>query len=255
MALDRSLLQSLLRVEQPWSVRNYRFDFAARRIDIWIGTSSVLNWFGVTRKPTEQVTDYIWRHDNLGAWHSHVHLALPAGMTLPNTAWSGAADQPLTRSIAHKVLTLLGEGLHLRHICEVLDLSLDEVWKYRYAAGANISTSADLDAREPALVARGTPAPQRAPVSAPARVHAAPTGNDTDTVPDLSDPVWRHLLEGRVTLDIRVLSLKLLLSRMRTQLADTSDEEIRLLRVRELHRYFERNARMLGYELYQIKAA
>jgi len=58
-----------------------------------------------------------------------------------------------------------------------------------------------------------------------------------------------------VHIDIRILSLKLLLSRMRTQLAGVSDEEIRLLRMRELHRYFVRNERMLGYELYQIKAA
>lgn len=254
MALDRSLLQSLLRVEQPWSVRSYRFDFATRKIDIWIGPGSVLSWFGVARKTTEAIVEHQWRHDNLGGWHSYIHLSLPAGTTLPNVPWTGAADQPLTRSLAHKLLTLLGEGVHLRHICEVLDLSLDEVWKYRYAAGASISAGADADTGEPPLVARGTPPPRTAVRAIPTPPPASPPPTD-GSVPDLGDPIWQHLLEGRVHIDIRILSLKLLLSRMRTQLAGVSDEEIRLLRMRELHRYFVRNERMLGYELYQIKAA
>jgi hypothetical protein len=253
MALDRSLLQSLLRVEQPWSVRSYRFDFAARKIDVWIGPGSVLSWFGVARKATETAVEHHWRHDNLGGWHSHIHLSLAAGTPLPNVPWTGAADQPLTRSLAHKLLTLLGEGVHLRHICEVLDLSLDEVWKYRYAAGASISAGAD--AGEPPLVARDTPPPRTGARTTPVPAPATSPATAVDSVPDLADPIWQHLLEGRVHIDIRILSLKLLLSRMRTQLAGVSDEEIRLLRMRELHRYFVRNERMLGYELYQIKAA
>jgi len=257
MALDRSLLQSLLRVEQPWSVRSYRFDFTARKIDIWIGPGSVLNWFGVVRKATEAVVEHYWRHDNLGGWHSYVHFSLPVGAVLPNVPWTGAPDQPLTRSLARKLLTLLGEGVHLRHICEVLDLSLDEVWKYRYAAGASVSGGPDGEAGEPPMVARSTPAPRAAvrAVPTPAPASASPAVIDDGAVPDLADPIWQHLLEGRVHIDIRILSLKLLLSRMRTQLAGVSDEEIRLLRMRELHRYFVRNERMLGYELYQIKAA
>jgi len=54
-------------------------------------------------------------------------------------------------------------------------------------------------------------------------------------------------------LDIRVLSLKLMLTRVRSQLEVISDDEVRLLKLRDLHRYFVKNERVLGHELAQLK--
>jgi hypothetical protein len=69
----------------------------------------------------------------------------------------------------------------------------------------------------------------------------------------VSDPVWLKLIEGQVDLDIRALSLKLLMTRLRSQLEVITDEEVRMLKLRELHRYFVKNARMLGHELSQLR--
>jgi hypothetical protein len=77
-----------------------------------------------------------------------------------------------------------------------------------------------------------------------------PTSGD---IPDVSDPVWLKLIEGQVDLDIRALSLKLLMTRLRSQLEVITDEEVRMLKLRELHRYFVKNARMLGHELSQLR--
>jgi hypothetical protein len=71
-------------------------------------------------------------------------------------------------------------------------------------------------------------------------------------VPDATDPVWQQLAEGQVDLDIRTLSLKLMLTRMRSQMDVIRDSDVRLLKLRELHRYFVKNKRMLGYELDQL---
>lgn len=46
-----------------------------------------------------------------------------------------------------------------------------------------------------------------------------------------------------------------MLSRVRSQLAVITDDEVRELKVRELHRYFVKNARMLGHELKQLEVA
>ena len=83
---------------------------------------------------------------------------------------------------------------------------------------------------------------------------ATQAGEDGD-VPDVSDPVWMQLASGGIEPDIRVLSLKLLLTRIRSQMDIIHDDEVRMLKLRELHRYFVKNARMLGHELAQIRGA
>ena len=71
-------------------------------------------------------------------------------------------------------------------------------------------------------------------------------------VPDLDDPVWQRLMDGTLPLDVRVLGLQLLLSRTRSQVAMIADEEVRRMKLRDLHRYFVKNERMLAYELGQL---
>ncbi|WP_051511870.1 hypothetical protein [Methylibium sp. T29] len=72
-------------------------------------------------------------------------------------------------------------------------------------------------------------------------------------MPDVTDPIWLRLANGDLQLDIRVLSLKLMLTRVRSQLDLISDDEVRLLKLRDLHRYFVKNERVLSHELAQLK--
>jgi len=52
-----------------------------------------------------------------------------------------------------------------------------------------------------------------------------------------------------------VLGLRLLLSRLRTQFEVIADDEVRLLKLQELHRYFVKNRRLLTHELAQLEEA
>lgn len=72
-------------------------------------------------------------------------------------------------------------------------------------------------------------------------------------MPDVTDPVWLRLLDGDLSLDIKVLSLKLMLTKLRSQLDLIHDEEVRLLKLKELHRYFVKNERVLTHELDQLR--
>jgi hypothetical protein len=88
---------------------------------------------------------------------------------------------------------------------------------------------------------------------APAAAPAADEPVADDGLPAASDPVWLAVLEGRRKLDIRVLGLKLLLTRLRAQLDLIPDKEVRQLKVQEFHRYFSKNRHLLAFELNQIR--
>lgn len=72
-------------------------------------------------------------------------------------------------------------------------------------------------------------------------------------VPDVSDPLWQALLMGERDLDVRALSLRLLLSKLRGQARALQDDEVRMLKLVELHRFFEKNQAVLRHELSQLQ--
>jgi hypothetical protein len=155
--------------------------------------------------------------------------------------------------MAKRIFDLLNEGLELNSICTLYGVNLDELWRFKYALdNGKAGIQVDKAARAPAAkVASGTSA---AAASGTAAGTATPAGEDGG-VPDVSDPVWMELASGGIEPDIRVLSLKLLLTRIRSQMDIIHDDEVRMLKLRELHRYFVKNARMLSHELAQIRGA
>lgn len=85
-----------------------------------------------------------------------------------------------------------------------------------------------------ALAVDGTPAPAYA-------------------LPEPSDPLWMALLDGRCPLDVRALGLRLLLARLRAQIHSLTDDDVRMLKLVELHRYFTRHQSALGHEIAQLR--
>ena len=80
------------------------------------------------------------------------------------------------------------------------------------------------------------------------------TGNKQSfELPDVSDPLWLELLNGKRDLDVRTLSLRLLLSRLRGQARLLQNDDVRMLKLVELHRFFEKNQAVLRHEISQIK--
>lgn len=244
MALDRYVLKSLLQIDQPWAVQDYTFDPRRRTLEVTIGRDVGRNWFSFGRAHEEDIEEYTWRHVNLAGWHTSVRLRLPVGSDLPEKPWCGDQQHPFTRGLATRVFVLFNEGLTLRSICSVLELPLDAVWKYRCALDSGRSGSA----------AEAGPSEPINTKSAPlAAQHALNEDTHRDTIPDPSEPVWLALIEGGIELDIRMLSLKLLLTKIRTQLEVIRDDEVRMMKLREVHRYFVKNERTLAYELDQIR--
>ena len=72
-------------------------------------------------------------------------------------------------------------------------------------------------------------------------------------VPDVNDPLWESLITGTLNIQIKTLSFQLLLSKLRQQVSLQQTNDVKLMKLRELHRYVERNARTLGHELQQLR--
>ena len=239
MALDKVLLGRLLQLNEPWTVRDFRFDPNARKLDAWIGVEAPRGWFARARRQPAEGPERVWRHVDLAGWRCHVHVQAPVGADLSALPWAGVVDMPFSQALSKYVFALFNEGVPLNGICAITGIPLQELWKFKYS----------LDQGKTAIAAPASPA---AAAGAPAAAESA--AQATEDIPDLTDPVWLKLIEGQVDIDIRALSLKLLMTRLRSQLEVITDEEVRMLKLRELHRYFVKNARMLGHELSQLRA-
>jgi len=231
MADQRDTWRQLLQLQPPWQVLRLRHDETTRRFDVWIGVETPKPWFGFGRRASEPPLEhYAWRHVNFGDWRVHLYVAMPVGMPLVDAPWVGELDMPFSHQLSRQILSLLKSDVSLQRICDLLDLPVSELWRFRYALDSgrlSVSEAAAPDIR----------------VNEQA---------DSD-IPALDDPIWAALVDGRIEIDIRVLGLKLLLSRLRAQMVRISDREIRELKLQEFHRYFAKNKQMLGHELAQLK--
>ncbi|CAL95653.1 hypothetical protein [Azoarcus olearius] len=227
----RAVLGHLLGLEEPWAVRGVDLSARIREMVVHVGVEQPRGWFGRARRaPVGHEREMDWRHVNVGDWRVQLKVAVPEGADLSRFGWAGEDELPFTRALTRQIFALFREGVSLEHICKLLNLPLTEVWRYRFALDTGRQGGSGEGEALPATSAAGDSA-----------------------VPPPEHPVWLALLEGRQEIDVRVLALKLLLGRSRGQFELITDDEVRALKVRELHRYFVRNERALAHELAQLR--
>lgn len=254
MAMDIALLNRLLEIEPPWTVRDCQWSTSGKRVELSIGVQLPKTWFGQARAP-ENESVRRWRHINIGAHQCYIRAYVPRGVSLGRQAWVANGDMGFSHAMTKQIFAMLSEGVEYGAICNLLEISFQDLWKFKFALDsgkAGIEQKAVPATAGPASgVARAAPVMPGA-AGASATEMAGHAGVPADGVPDVTDPVWQELAEGRVSLDIRMLSLKLLLTRVRTQMEVIHDREVRVSKLRELHRYFLKNERMLGHEIAQL---
>lgn len=262
MAIDREFLNGLLQVTMPFRVKDGRVDEQSRRVDVWIGIEAARSWFGGSGRQTIATRERQWRHVNLGSYQCYIHADLPQNVELAEQSWAGDDKLGFTRAMAKQIFALLSEGVSYDGICALLEVQFEDLWKFKFALdsgsatpGLKVGAKAKSQAQAAASVtAAAAPVTASvAPVPAAAPVPGTAGAEQTSGVPDVTDPVWQELAEGRVTVDIRVLSLQLMLTRLHSQFAAIQDNDVRLLKLRDLHRYMTKNERVLGHELSQLR--
>lgn len=250
-----SNLEILLGIQSPWQVVKHAFNPISQRLDVWIATISSSapskpeksNWFDFGTKtqtttvlPAIDLSSYsAWQHQNMAAWQVYVHSPLSMQQSLIHMPWAGEAGQHFSRAMSRQIFGMMEEGASLSVICSALNVSLTDLWKFKL--GIDKGTI-------------GIQAKERAP-----RVIATPVaGSLSETtashVPSLDNLIWIELASGTLNFEVKTLSLRLLLTKIKAQFRLAMDDEVRALHIRELHRYFEKNQRALGHELAQLKS-
>lgn len=247
--IDKALLRQLLAVSGAWEIGDYQLDLRKQRCDVWIGPQIERGWFGRPKSAPPRTESRTWQHVAFGNVRFFLHVSVPVGADLSRLPWAGDNGMPFTHALAQQVFVMFNEGMPLPAICKLMGLSLNDVWRYRFAIDNGL-VQAEGGAAPRAAAARPQPEAAAAPV---APRSASETDGDT-AVPDVTDPVWLRVVNGELKLDIKVLSLKLMLTKVRSQLEVISDDEVRMLKLRDLHRYFVKNERVLAHELSQLKA-
>lgn len=220
------VLHQVLGVEAPWQVVNVRTDLGRRQIDVWLGkTAARSGWFFGGRTAAPSGNEHVWRHVNIGECRCLIHAPLPEGAAPPS--WSGEPSLPFTYAMARLVASMMRDGIRLQSICDLLDVTVADIWKFKHTLDSGkAGLSGSVAVEEVASVSR---------------------------VPEADHPVWSGLLEGAVHLDIKLLSLKLLLAKLREQMRVINDPEVRVLKAYELQRYFLRYESALNHELLQLE--
>lgn len=223
MANDLALIGGTLGITTPWQVVDVRLSGDGRRVDIWVGQEQARSWFSRGSKATSAEAHANLRHLSLCGVPCFIHIPVSALDRLQNVPWAGTADLPFTRSMQREILTLIGEGISLQTICTLVNIPFTDLWKYKYAFERGKVTA------QPVRAAEGEA-----------------------ELPDAASEVWERLLRGDLEISIQALSLKLLVTRLRTQLRLITDDEIRQIKIRELHRYFIRHQQQLRAEIEQL---
>ncbi len=99
----------------------------------------------------------------------------------------------------------------------------------------------------------GRPAPSAAPAAATTE-SAASAATDNKALPSERDPVWQKLISGDITIDSDVISLKMLLQRVRQAVDRNPSESNRIAAAKMLRQYFEKNRNKHAAEISQLQA-
>ena len=179
MALDKVLLGRLLQLNEPWTVRDFRFDPGARRIDAWIGLEVQRGWFGLARKQEPEAAERVWRHIDLAGWRCHLRVLAPPNADLSSLPWAGPADMPFSQALSKQVFALFNEGVSLNGICAITGIPLQEP--------AARPAPACRPARGPATADRRRRSPGRSRCADPGRAPAPNWRPAPDRAPPAPD--------------------------------------------------------------------
>ncbi len=259
--MNNATLEKLLGVSWPWSILSAEVDDAEHLLEVHIGLPRA-GWLTMLRNVSRDgIRTFVWRHLGVGGLRCRIRLDCPVDMPLPEAAWAGQDDSPFSHALTQRLLILLGNGASLAVVSSVFDVDPQEVWRFKRRldtgrVGASWTTSESAAPHTNAA----TPAPVTANSGPSHSNTTAVSSNDAPPraaggeLPEAEHGIWRELLTGHMSIDIRNLGLQLLLARLRTQFAVARDEDTRSLKVLELRRYCEKNINVATREIEQIKA-
>jgi hypothetical protein len=251
-------------IPSPWRATSYDVDDVAKMIQIWITQHAPhqlekkRSWFGVITtahsiSPSPATgPDLHWRHLNCMDYTCIIHTTDKLDTQHHNLPWFGQSGLPFTNRMSRHVFMCLMEGMEMNALCALLDISFTDLWKFKFGLDSGQVSFGYIPAKK-----------TRQHSSAATGVSSGATPQTMTTeelmpdsaVPAVTDPVWEYLITGDLNIQIKTLSFQLILTKLRLQFTMQQRDEVKIMKMRELHRYVERNERCLSYELKQIRNA
>lgn len=241
-------------IPQPWQLRQYRIDATTKTAHLWItrhhqnDVVKKRSWFGFgpahtvahASEPQAPVNgpEMQWRYLNVMSFECHIHTTDELSEQHYDLPWFGQPGLPFSNRLSHQTFVCLAEGMEMSTICDLLTITFADLWKFKYALDKGLVKFEHKSAKQPAPA---TPPATCLPVTSPCGV------------PEVTDPLWERLITGELNIEIKTLSLQLMFTKLRQQFSLQQSEDVKLMKLRELHRYVERNQRSLTHELCQIR--
>lgn len=238
--MEHALLTGLLGVESPWAVTDVQISKSLSTVTAYIQQPPAPAGFFGRQKAAPAQRRLRWEHVGMAGWRCQIILTVREGEQLPSATWVGESTQPYTRGLQRSILDLLLAGATVEQLAVLLSLPFADLWRYKFRLDQG---------RESSKIA--TTAPQ----SLPSQKKPPPDAIYAVTeVPDEVHPVWLAVLLGQFPFDARMLSLRLLLTKLQRDAAMHGEADLHAQAAGEIHRYFTRNSAALRHELEQIRA-
>lgn len=231
-------------IPAPWRASRYWFDDVAKTVHLWITRHPLPHvekkrgWFGLGAAQAASAVpatgpEMEWRHLNCMDYICRIHTVDQLDARHHELPWLGQPDLPFSNRLSRQVFACLTEGMEMSAICELLNIPFADLWKFKHALDLGLARF------------------EYTPVKK-TRHAALPSAPSAGELPDVANPVWERLITGALDIHIKTLSFQLILTKLRQQVGLQQNDEVKLMKLRELHRYVERNARSLAYELQQL---
>ena len=132
---DHELFTKALSLENPWYVKDVKFDPSGKRLDIYIGRTSELLPCPVCRKPCVDYDsmDREWRHLDFFQYEAHIHARIPRihckehGIKTVNIPWS-RKDSGSTKLFEFHTIDLCRE-MPVSSASKIIGTGEDSIWR------------------------------------------------------------------------------------------------------------------------------
>ena len=248
-------LQAAAGISAPWRITNFQFDPMAKMLHLWLTRhppqevkKGFFKRWSQSPPPIHAVDSVLgaqgmrWRHLNCMDYACMIHtndVLEPRHHQLP---WLGKPGQPFTNRMVKHISGSVSKGTDLSVVADLLGVDFSDLWKVKFA----------LERKGDALnKAMDAPMPSAPPLPPSESVESGLIGSDV--LASINYAVWEKLIRGELNIQIKALGFQLLLTKLRSQVAEQPTPDVIELKVRELLRFMVRNARSLDHEMTQIR--